>query len=103
MIYKQITSIYISTRISVLCCTTVREKCPHSKFFRSIFSRIQTEYGEIDSLYSVRMWDNTDQKNSEYGHYSRSAKFDMFPERFYWESKWTEKFVKSGHYYLHEL
>ena len=23
--------------------------------------------------YSVRMWENTDQKNSEYGHFSRSV------------------------------
>ena len=33
-------------------------------FFCSVFSRIQTEYGEIRSIcpYSVRMWKNTDQK-----------------------------------------
>ena len=30
-------------------------------------SRIRTEYGEI-----VQMRENTDQKNSEYGHFSRS-------------------------------
>ena len=34
---------------------------------------IWTEYGGIWSIfpYSVRMWENTDQKNSEYGHFSR--------------------------------
>ena len=34
-------------------------------FFWSVFSRIRTEYGEIlrISLYSVRMRENTDQKN----------------------------------------
>ena len=34
--------------------------------------------GEIRSVspYSVRMRDNTDQKNSEYGHFSRSVKHD---------------------------
>ena len=43
--------------------------------FWSVFSRIRTECGEIRSIspYSVRMRDNTDQKNSEYGHFSRSA------------------------------
>ena len=37
-------------------------------------SRIRTEYREIPriSLYSVRMWENTGQNNSEYGHISRS-------------------------------
>ena len=53
---------------------TLREKCPYSEFFWSIFSHIWTEYGEIlrISPYSVRMRENTDQKNSEYGHFSRS-------------------------------
>ena len=39
-------------------------------FFWSVFSRIQTEYEEIRSIspYSVRIRENTDQKNSEYGH-----------------------------------
>ena len=54
----------------------LREKCPYSEIFWSVFSRIQTEYGEIwsTSPYSVRMWENTDQENSEYGHFSRSVK-----------------------------
>ena len=48
---------------------------PHSAFFRSVFSRIRTEHGEIPliSPYSIRMRENTDQKNSEYGHFLRSA------------------------------
>ena len=47
---------------------TVREMCPYSHLFRSAFSRIRTEYGEIRriSLYSVRMRANADQNNSEY-------------------------------------
>ena len=51
------------------------EKCPHSEFFWSVFSCIWTEYGEIRSIspYSVRMRENTDHKNSEYGHFSRSV------------------------------
>ena len=37
---------------------------------------IRTEYGVIlsISLYSVLMRENTDQKNSEYGHFLRSEK-----------------------------
>ena len=48
--------------------------CPYSEVFWSVFSRIRIEYGEIRSicLYSVRMWENADQKNSEYGYFSRS-------------------------------
>ena len=39
------------------------KKCPYSEFFWSAFSRIRTEYGEI----------NTDgDKNSKYGHLLRS-------------------------------
>ena len=54
---------------------TVCERCPYSEFFWPVFSHIRTEYGEIlrISLYSVRMWENTDQKKFEYGHFSRSA------------------------------
>ena len=35
----------------------MREKCPHSEFFWSVYSRIWTEYGEMWSIfpYSVRM------------------------------------------------
>ena len=46
------------------------KKCPFSELFWSVFSRIRTEYGKIlpISPYSVRMWKNTDQNNSEYGH-----------------------------------
>ena len=45
-------------------------------FFYSVFSRIWTEYGEVlrISPYSVRMRENTDQKNSVFGHFSRSVK-----------------------------
>ena len=53
---------------------TLREKCPYSDLFWSVFSCIQTEYGKIQNIspHSVRMWENKDQKNSEYGHPSRS-------------------------------
>ena len=45
----------------------MRTKYQFSEFFWSAFSRIWT-------VYSVQMRENTDQKNSEYGHFSRSAK-----------------------------
>ena len=44
-------------------------------FFWSVFSCIRTEYQHLPSgsPYSVRMRENTDQKNSECGHFSRIA------------------------------
>ena len=53
----------------------LREKCPYSEFFWSIFPRIWTEYGEIGRIspHLVRMKENTDQKNFEYKHFSRSV------------------------------
>ena len=54
---------------------TLYENCPYSKFFWSVYSRIRTEYWGIRSIspYLVQMWKNTDQKNSDDGHFSRSA------------------------------
>ena len=53
----------------------LHKKCPYSELFWSVLSGIWTEYGEIlrISLDAVRMLKNTDQNNSEYGHFSRSA------------------------------
>ena len=48
---------------------TLREKCPYSDFFWSVFSLIRTQCGD-----SVRMGENTDQKHSEYRHILRSIK-----------------------------
>ena len=44
-------------------------------FFRSAFSRIWTKYRDLlsKSPYSVRKWENMDQKNSEQGHFLGSA------------------------------
>ena len=52
----------------------MRENCPYSELFWSVFSLILTEYREIPRIspYSVRMRENTDQNNSEYGHFLRS-------------------------------
>ena len=57
------------------------KKCPYSELFCSVFSRIRTEYEEIWNIssYSVRMRENADQNNSDYGLFScsvlSSAKF----------------------------
>ena len=56
----------------------LREKCLYpEELFWSAFSRIRTEYKEIlrISTYSVRMWENVDQNNSEYGHFLRSVPY----------------------------
>ena len=47
----------LNTDTSKTVPSTVCEKCPYSVFFRSVFSRIQTDYGEIlcISSFSVRM------------------------------------------------
>ena len=46
----------------------LREKCPYSELFWSVFSRIWNEYGEIFRISpsSVRMRETADQNNSEY-------------------------------------
>ena len=57
----------------------LRKKFPYLEFLWSVFSRIRTEYAEIRSIcpYSVRLWKNTDQKSSEYEHFSRTDSFFM--------------------------
>ena len=59
----------------ILNILRLRKRCPHSELFWSVFSRIRTDYGEIRNItaYSVRIRENTEQNNSEYGHFSRSA------------------------------
>ena len=54
---------------------SLREKCPYSDFYWPAFSRIWTEYGVILHIfpYSVLKWKNANQKNSEYGPFSRSV------------------------------
>ena len=52
----------------------MRKTYPYYEFFWSTFSGIWTEYGYLRSkpLYSVRIRENTGQKNSEYGHFLHS-------------------------------
>ena len=67
---------------SIFCATiaSLRKKFPYSELFWSVFFHIWTEYGKIRSIspYLVRMRENADQNNSEYGHFSRSACYRHF-------------------------
>ena len=59
---------YLLVILSILCYTNVqnilRESVQIRSFFRSLFSRIPTKYGEIRSIfpYSVQMQEITDQE-----------------------------------------
>ena len=85
---KTISEFFIVSRIGrvikplfkdILPNSTLREKCSYSEFFWPAYSYIRTEYGEINfiSLHSDRMRGNTDQKNSEHGHFSRSDNYQI--------------------------
>ena len=54
---------------------SLRKKCPYSELFWSVLPRIWTEYREIPRIspYSVRMRENTDLNNFEYGHFLGSG------------------------------
>ena len=58
---------------------TLREKYPYSELFWSEFSRIRTEYGEIQSISpcSVQMWESMDKNNSKYGHFLRRVRREL--------------------------
>ena len=55
-------------------------------FFWFVFSHIWTEYGQIRSVSAYLVWmeENTDQKNSRYGHFLRStcqtSNMECFPK-----------------------
>ena len=51
--------------------SSLRKKYPYLEFFWPRFSLIRSKYGDMSS-YSVRIRENEDQENSEYGHFSRS-------------------------------
>ena len=76
--------------VTNLTNSTLREKCSYSEFFCSVFSGIWTEYQEIWSIspYSVRIRENTEQKNFAYGHFSRSGTW----------TNWTFKKIFNEYY-----
>ena len=51
----------------------LREKFPYSEFFWSVFVVYLVRIRRFSGPYSVQMLENMDQKNSEYGHFSRGA------------------------------
>ena len=62
----------LETLNSLVEFLTLLERCPYSEFFWSLFSRIWTEYGEMRG--------KTDQKNTDYGHFSCSVDQPYFLE-----------------------
>ena len=75
----------------------LREKCPYSELFWSIFSRIRTEYGEIRSIspHPVQMRENANQINSKYAQFLHSVAFNVFAiardtytKEIYWGKRW---------------
>ena len=77
-VFRTLSNIY-NEDDTFLTKTALSKKCVHSELFWSAFSRLWTEYGEIlrISQYSVRMWENTNQNNSKYGHFLRSVVNDQ--------------------------
>ena len=87
----EISSYCLNATVTKSWLRPVREKCSYQEFFWSLFSQIQTGYGDLfkgknndvilkvfllnlnKSPYSVQMRENTDQNNSEYGHFSHSG------------------------------
>ena len=73
---------------------SLRQKCPYSELFWSVFSRIRAEYGEILRIfpYSGQMQENADQNNSEYGHFLRSA-YLLYDKYSVWKLLTLQEFV----------
>ena len=63
------------TKSTLIRSSTLRKTFPYSELFWPTFSRIRTQYGEIQSIspFSVRMQENTYQNNSEYNYLLRSG------------------------------
>ena len=65
---------------------TLHKKFSYWQLFWSVFSRIQTEY-------SVRVRENIDQNNSEYGHFSRSVRHQFDIQQYYMNILCTFDFI----------
>ena len=73
------------------------KKCSCSEFFWSVFSRIWTKYRDLLSKcsYLVQIWENTDQKISENGHFLCSNGTNPTISRTsYWRCSVKKVFVK---------
>ena len=60
------------------------EMCLNTDFFWSVFSRIQTEYGEI--LIQFQFWKIRTRKNSVFGHFSHSEGVPYNPSPSHYQS-----------------
>ena len=83
----KIWTITFKTSVEILCAyhcwwLTLREKCPYSAFFLSAFSSIWTEYGK-----------STDEKNSEYGHFSPNVKVSLTYFKVLFNSSFSSNFL----------
>ena len=58
----------------------LHEKCLYAEFYRSGFSRIQTEYKDFvcKFAYSIQMWEAADPKNSQYRQFLRCVLWATF-------------------------
>ena len=63
----------------LLCFVSLHGRCRYSELNWSLFSHIWTEYEERVRIspYSIELLENTDQKNSKYGHCSCSVCFNL--------------------------
>ena len=60
----------------------MRKNSPNAEFFWSVCSGNRTEYGDLPSK-SVQIRENTDQKNSVFGHFSQSELISLVIARKY--------------------
>ena len=60
----------------------IRQYLPGKYFTRPLVDFLCTNTVKSVSPFSVRMRENTDQKNSEYGHFPRSVKYMVLSEEY---------------------
>ena len=66
---------YHSNKNNLKATLKLREKYSNTQFFWSVFSSIRTKYGDLRRTcpYLVQILENTDHKNSVFGHFSDSG------------------------------
>ena len=81
LIFRNILFSNVPKLIAVCCDVHFMKSVQIRSFFWSLFSRIWIEHGGLlrKSPCSVRIRENTDQKNSEYGHILRSTRARLIP------------------------
>ena len=79
------------SRSFLFVCLSLCEKCPNTELFLVCIFHIRTEYIKLRSIspYPVRMRENADQKNSVFGHFSRSERVRNHPFGMY--AKFSQK------------